>query len=266
MRVGPPRSLPFVLLSTDHGTIITSRLDWQEGYGNMLFDRGSYEPFQIGCILDLLDLRRKHYGDGVFALDCGAHIGIQTVEWARHMTGWGHVVAFEAQQRLFYAVAGNIAINNCFNAEAYNLAIADRPGVLTIPALDYFKTARFGGLELKPTGRTENIGQAYEYGASSNVQVHAASIDSMDLARVDLIKLDIEGMEIDGLRGAAKMLANQKPILVLEIIKSDVNALGALLMEAGYKLYRLGNIDMLAVHADDKCAGEIATRDWTKEG
>lgn len=34
------------------------------------------------------------------------------------MAGWGAVIGIEAQQSIFYALAGNIAINNCFNAKA----------------------------------------------------------------------------------------------------------------------------------------------------
>jgi FkbM family methyltransferase len=50
------------------------------------------------------------------AIDCGANIGTHTIEWAKKMTGWGAVIGIEAQERIFYALAGNIAINNCFNA------------------------------------------------------------------------------------------------------------------------------------------------------
>jgi FkbM family methyltransferase len=76
----------------------------------------------------LLTLRRQYYGDGVVAIDCGANIGVFTLEWARAMTGWGSVIAVEAQERIYYALAGNIAINNCFNARAVLAAVADKPG------------------------------------------------------------------------------------------------------------------------------------------
>ena len=33
--------------------------------------------------MQLLALRRRHFGDGVIAVDCGANIGVHTVEWAR---------------------------------------------------------------------------------------------------------------------------------------------------------------------------------------
>jgi hypothetical protein len=70
------RKLPFMLLSTEHGAMIMSRLDYQPGVTNQIFDSGMHEPFEVACILELLELRRKNYGDGVFAIDCGAHTGM----------------------------------------------------------------------------------------------------------------------------------------------------------------------------------------------
>ena len=49
----------------------------------------------------------------------------------------------------FYALAGNIAINNCFNARAINAAVSSTCGTMRIPSLDYRKPASFGSLELK---------------------------------------------------------------------------------------------------------------------
>lgn len=119
----PPRKLAFILASTDHGTMIVNRFDQhivgpEAGYGAgfQLLQRASYDPEEINLVLALLDLRRKYYGDGVVAVDCGANLGVHTVEWAKHMTDWGVVLAFEAQERIYYALAGNITINNCFNA------------------------------------------------------------------------------------------------------------------------------------------------------
>jgi len=44
------------------------------------------------------------------------------------MTGWDHVLSFEAQERLYYAVAGNIARNNCFNVKAIHAAVGNTDG------------------------------------------------------------------------------------------------------------------------------------------
>jgi FkbM family methyltransferase len=259
------RKLPFMLLSTEHGAMIMSRLDYQPGVTNQIFDSGMHEPFEVACILELLELRRKNYGDGVFAIDCGAHIGVHTVEWSRLMTDWGWVLAIEPQERLYYALAGNVALNNCFNAQAIRAAVGNTDGVINIPKLDFLQPARYGSLELKQRPGTESIGQKVSYDAANLVQTPAIRLDSLSLSRIDLIKIDVEGMELETLEGAQASLQKHKPILIVEIIKSNRAKLSGFLERLGYSIYQLGRLDILAVHKTDKGAAYIAGRNWAAE-
>ena len=119
------KASPFALLATGHGSMIVSRNDYHMvgdnlgvGVGWQLFSSNQFDADEVDTALALLRLRRTHFGDGVMALDCGANIGVHTIEWANQMTRWGRVFAIEAQERIYYALAGNIALNNCFNASA----------------------------------------------------------------------------------------------------------------------------------------------------
>ena len=112
--VNAPRNLAFVLAPSDQGTLIVNRFDRKInaegqgiGVGFMVLNQGSYDSQDISFARFLLGLRRRHFGDGVAVVDCGANIGIMTLEWAKAMTGWGSVLAIEAQERVFYALAGN---------------------------------------------------------------------------------------------------------------------------------------------------------------
>src|SRR5262249_23468958 len=156
-----PRKLPFVLVASDHGTMIVNRLDHLPpdiGLGYKILERGAFDPEEIATSLTLLNLRRQYYGDGVIAIDCGANIGTFTIEWARNMHGWGEVFAVEAQERIFYALAGNIAINNCFNARAFWAAVTNGVGTMEIPAPNYFTPSSFGSLELRRREGHQYIG------------------------------------------------------------------------------------------------------------
>ena len=254
-----------MLLSTEHGALIINRLDYQPGVSNQIFDCGMHEPFEVQCILDLLELRRKHYGDGVFAIDCGANVGVHTIEWSKLMTDWGWILAIEAQERIYYALAGNVALNNCFNVQAIRAAVGNTDGVINIPKLDYFQPARHGSLELKQRPGTEFIGQKISYEPADLVQTPAIRLDSLSLSRIDLIKIDVEGMELETLEGGEETLKKHKPILVIEIIKSDRTKLCGFLDRLGYSLYQLGRLDILAVHKADKGAADIAKRNWAAE-
>jgi FkbM family methyltransferase len=261
----PPRKIAFVTAATDHGTLIVNRFDYHVvapnrafGVGFQLLESGAHDPDEVKMILELLDLRHHHYGNGVVAVDCGANIGVHTIEWARHMTGWGTVLAIEAQERIYYALAGNIALNNCLNARAIHAAVTSRPGKMKIPTPDYLTPASFGSLELKKRDHTEFIGQPIDYSEEQMVEVQTVSLDSLDLSRVDLIKMDIEGMELDALAGGAKRISDRHPILLVEMIKTDKRKLRSSLENLGYNLFESG-INLLAVHKSDKCAAHIKT-------
>jgi FkbM family methyltransferase len=259
----PPRKIAFISAATEHGTLIVNRFDQHllgqsngYGVGFQLLETASYDGGEIDLALKLLDLRRQHHGDGVVAVDCGANVGVHTIEWAKHMTGWGVVLAIEAQERIFYALGGNIAINNCFNARAIHAAVASRPGVMRMPKPNYLAYASFGSLELRKREQTEFIGQTIDYSECNMIDVQTTSLDALNFPRLDLIKVDVEGMELDALAGAAACVSKHRPILLIEMAKSDKSQLRAWLESAGYSVLEAG-MNLLALHKADSCLAHV---------
>jgi FkbM family methyltransferase len=259
----PPRKIAFVTLATDHGTLIVNRFDQHivdqansYGLGYQLLEASCYDPGEVDLTLKLLDLRRQHHGDGLIVVDCGANVGVFTVEWAKHMTGWGAVLAFEAQERLYYALAGNIAVNNCFNARAVHAAVASQIGTMKIPTPNYFAPASFGSLELKKRDQTEFIGQVIDYSEDKMVSVPTTTLDSYNFPRVDLIKIDVEGMELEVLAGAGNCVAERQPMLMIEAVKVDRDELRAWLERFNYATFDVG-MNLLALHRADKCLAYV---------
>ncbi len=255
------RKLAFVLASSNHGTMIVNRLDYrmldsQHGYGVgfQILETSFFDPSEVQLAVNLLALRRKHHGDGVVAIDCGANIGVHTVEWAKSMTGWGSVLSIEAQERIYYALAGNIAINNCFNAIAVHGAVSSESGILKIPNPDYLTPSSFGSLELRQRKGNEFIGQPIDY--ENTVSVRKLMLDEFSLPRVDLIKIDVEGMELEALEGASATIDRSHPIMLIEKIKTDAGKLHQWLGERGYEIIEAG-INMLAIHKNDRTLAEI---------
>jgi FkbM family methyltransferase len=167
------------------------------------------------------------------------------------MSGWGRVIAVEAQERIFYALAGNIVINNCFNARAMHAAVSAKVGTMRIPEPDYLKAASFGSLELRRRDGGEFIGQPIDYSEEKTAAIQTVTIDSLELERIDLIKIDVEGMELEAIEGASASLARSHPILIVESIKIDKAKLRAILEGLGYRLFDVG-LGLLAIHGSDK--------------
>lgn len=238
--------------------MIVNRFDYRTvaegssfGVGFDLLETSSFSPKEVDLALSMLQLRRRYFGDGVVAIDCGANIGVHTIEWARAMTGWGEVIAIEAQERVFYALAGNIALNNCFNARAMLAAVGDKGGSIRVPVLDHTRPASFGSVELTRKDTTEFVGQAVDYSEEGTKELPCVTLDSLGPKRVDLIKIDVEGMEEEVLAGAADILQRSKPIVVAEFIKSDKLGLRSFLESHDYRVFEL-RMDFVAIHRDDR--------------
>ncbi len=235
------QKIPFVLASTAHGSIILPRNDWRKlsdthnefGVGADILVHGEYDLPLISMTVGVLAHQRDKHGAGVVALDCGANIGIYSIEWARAMEGWGSVIAFEPQERIYYALCGNLALNNLFNVKAHNAAIAAKVERIDMPVLDYQLPAQFGGLKLKGEN---TIGQEI----TARTPIVGVPIDSLMLKRCDFIKLDIEGMEAEALEGARSTIIDHQPFLLVEWVHAGKPAIEAILHEIGYELAYIG--------------------------
>jgi FkbM family methyltransferase len=259
----PTRKIAFVLVSSDHGTMIVNRFDYRMvdkdrgyGVGFQILEKSAFDPQEVDLAMTLLQSRRKYFGNGVIAIDCGANIGVHTIEWAKKMTGWGSVIAIEAQERIFYALAGNIVINNCFNARAVCAAAAASNGTMQAPNPDYLQPSSFGSLELSQRANTEFIGQKIDYSDAKTSVIRTLTLDSFALDRIDLIKIDVEGMELDVLEGAAQSIACHHPVLIVESIKTDKAKLQEWLQQNDYRTFAMG-LNILAIHQSDKTLDHV---------
>jgi FkbM family methyltransferase len=256
------RPAPFVLVSSNHGTLIVNRNDYRMldaergfGVGFQIMNRSGFDQEEVQFALLLLQTRRANFGDGVVAIDCGANIGVHTVEWARLMFGWGRVISFEAQEKIFYALAGNIVINNCLNVTARLAAVGAERGTIAIPEPNYLLPASYGSFELRGGEKTEDIGQEIDYSKKDKV-IDVVPLDSLELARLDFVKIDVEGMELEVLDGAKKSIARFKPQMIVEVLKSDREKILDRLGKGGYRVYPAG-INVLAIHESDPAVDRV---------
>jgi FkbM family methyltransferase len=243
---------PFELMETKHGNLIINKFDelspfW--GVGSQIMRRGYYDMPEINLTKEILIQSRKKYGDGVIALDCGANIGVHSVEWGKLMNGWGSVYSFEAQTPIYYALCGSLVLNSCFNVIAKNIALGKTNGHIGVPDINYFKNSSFGSVEIKQRENTEWIGQEINY--NNTYEIPLSTIDAFNFERIDLIKVDVEGMEEDVFNGFLITIEKLKPTIFFEHSKSNKNCLELILKSRGYNIQYEGN-NALAIHNESQ--------------
>jgi FkbM family methyltransferase len=161
---------------------------------------------------------RKLVRPGDVVYDCGANLGL----YARHLTGSlgaGRVVAFEPMADNREILAANLALGG----------IADRVTVLPFALSDEDGTAEFqvddmqttSGTLSKVTGGGASEGRRNLRLGPLTTRVPSRRLDTAvaeeRLPPPDVIKVDVEGAEGLLLRGAAGLLREHRPRLLVEL-------------------------------------------------
>jgi FkbM family methyltransferase len=179
---------------------------WDDrGVANELLETSAHEQQEINTVLRILDQLKEKFRT-FDVIDGGANVGTWTLQLAKSIRDRGMVYSFEPQKRLFYALAGNIALNNCLNVTARMEALSDKNGQIEVPQLPATRPAAMSTLSLdNPPGGSE----PREY-------VPTTTIDSLGL-HLKLLKLDIEGMEVKALQGARQTIERCRPVIFAEV-------------------------------------------------
>jgi FkbM family methyltransferase len=136
------------------------------------------------------------------SIDVGAHLGDYTFFMRRHSAG---CIAFECNPVL----VGHLRRRFGRSVDIRAVAVSDRQGatVLRIPRSDI----GLGRATIEPAN---GLG---EFSQIDSVTVQMIRLDDVIKQPVGLIKIDVEGHELAVLRGAERVLTQDKPNLILEI-------------------------------------------------
>lgn len=141
------------------------------------------------------------------------------------------VIGFEAHPEVFGQAERRLAENGVENAELLNLAVADKPGTLTLHTFEEGAHNR---------GTSTLVGK--RFAAGSEIAVRAVALDDDEIrARLDsfaalFLKIDVEGAEDLVLAGAQRLIAEKRPVIYCE---TDGPVKLRPLAEAGYRLVPL---------------------------
>jgi FkbM family methyltransferase len=221
-----------IVVPSIYGQVLVNRFDTNQT--NALIKTG--ESLDAGEIAMLQNIIQMLPAGQVF-VDVGANFGLYSLAMAQTLksTG-GTVISFEAQRIIYNMVCGSVALNSLENVFVHHLAVADREGSVAIPKLNYAQVSSFGSVEFADQ-QNEFMGQ--ERGVSTE-SVRTVTLDSMAWPRVDMIKIDIEGMEEMALAGATELFGVQRPIALIEWIKSDKQAIVDYFAARDYSVYEQG--------------------------
>lgn len=159
----------------------------------------------------LLALARDLLRPGDAVVDVGANIGNHSVSFARH---GARVVAVEANPDAAALLTENVKLNQLGDAVTVEqVGLADEPGQGTVHV-------RIPG----------NLGSAaVERGGGGSIQL--VRLDDLDVPRpVRLLKIDVEGAELGVLRGGMKLLADDRPLVIVELQTAEARRAAAQLL------------------------------------
>ena len=109
----------FVAIDSEYGKIIVNRYcTYQAEY--LIKTGRPHIQAELDVILKIILL----LGDGAVVVDAGANVGLVTIPIAQaiHSSG-GHVLAFEPQRMMSYALSGSAALNDLNNVIVFNKEI-----------------------------------------------------------------------------------------------------------------------------------------------
>ena len=243
----PPHTstLPFsVIVSTIYGDMIIHRNDTHQTVPLLKLGRAVIhnEIRLLGRVLSYCD-------DNRHVVDIGANIGSFALALSKLVGEGGKVHAFEPQRIIFNMLAGSVALNSMMNVYCYNMAVGNREDRIEIPQFDYRgPQMSYGSIEFGPDQR-QPLDQKRKHDAEKQEFVPLTTLDRFEFARLDMLKVDAEGMEMEILDGADQTIRRCRPIVFIEFIKVDREALKERLIGYGYEVW-VASENYLAIPAE----------------
>lgn len=166
------------------------------------------------------------YATGGVMIDIGANIGIYSVSLGKELGDKGELWAFEPLEVNINAINENMALNRLENYKAFQMALSDSNGTIS--------------LSLSDDAMYASIAEVYREGNSKTVEVEMKRLDDIWLSAgkpdVSAMKIDVEGAELSVLKGATELISTAKPPILLEApTQEQFNSLSNWLSSYGYK-------------------------------
>ena len=191
--------------------------------------------------LNELDFVRRTVGPGRHVVDAGAHIGFFGMQMGALVGPTGSVTCFEPFEENAECLQASIRENRFENrVRLERAAVGAASGTATLVFAP--KTLNTGGAFLRRPGVAAPAGHDLR-------AVKVVALDEFPLRRpVRFIKIDVEGAEPLALAGAARLLREDRPVILSELHPFQLERVSAVtprefigqLARAGYRCHLLG--------------------------
>jgi FkbM family methyltransferase len=195
----------FILMATNQTNYLTKKVFW-----------GGIEDYEYPTVSIFLKLIQ----DMDCFMDIGSNIGYYSLMAAR-LNPRIIVYAFEPLPSAFLFLQKNIQLNRLDNIKPFRIALSDKT-----EKAEFFATKMPKALYLKHhISGTSNLARAKDSYAEK-IKVNTQTLDSFiqqhAIRSVDLLKLDTEGTENLILKGGRELIADQKPIIISEVLPGKI--------------------------------------------
>ncbi len=194
------------------------------------FNFGDYEPDEIQTVRRIIE---EIGGKDAKFFDIGANAGFYSLALSAYFPGI-EGIAFEPIPTTYTTLLRNLEINGISSVEALNLGLGEKEGELIF----YTYPSQSGSSSM-----TRNVDSADTLEIKCRVAVLDNFCDS-EKAKADFIKCDVEGAELFVFKGAAKMIARDKPVVFTEMLRKwcakyeyHPNDIIVFFKELGYSCY-----------------------------
>lgn len=199
---------------TPRGRLLSTRLsNGAIVYGKNLRGFGARKVFIYGDAIEpeFLHLERFLGSTGVF-IEVGANTGKYSIKAAKHYGDTGVVLAIEPFPDLYATLSRSVEANHFTNVRLRSMCISDHISAGTL-------WMNKGEPHLFSLVRRDD--------SASGLSTLSVPLDELfkweGLDRLDYLKIDAEGFEDKVLAGGRETIARFRPILQIDVTRSDVN-------------------------------------------
>lgn len=236
IKTGKAAKIPHLLASNRYGSYCIPTAFRRREVPKLLRAGKVYEE-------ETLSFLRRHVGTGD-VITGGAFVGDFFPALHEVLGKTARLHSFEPFPDSFDACAMTMALNNLTKVTLHRCAVGHERGVAPLAVSRGKNDASLAaGMRIMTDGET----------TLNTIDVPIVPIDDLvpKSRKVSILHLDVERLEVDALRGASRILAACKPIVVLEgskpyNVRTYLNTLTELAPEAGY--VHAGRLDHNSVY------------------